>query len=98
MEELHICVVTHIINKLRYTTPKNPNHKMPPPTYTVEKQYPQKAAFAMKRHGPHGKNRIGLTLAGIGAAMLIALLLPWWFWWIAIAIGFLCGGIWLLKR
>ncbi|MCL2568915.1 MAG: hypothetical protein FWE12_05735 [Oscillospiraceae bacterium] len=52
----------------------------------------------MKRHGPHGKNRIGLILAGIGAAMLIALLLPWWFWWIAIAIGFLCGGIWLLKR
>ena len=75
---------------------------MPSSTYTVEKiiclQYQVKAAFAMRRRGYPGHKRAGFFLAGIGAAMIIFLILPWWFWWLGIAISFLCGGIWLLKR
>ena len=52
----------------------------------------------MRRGRPFEKKRLGLTLAGIGAAMILALMLPFWFWWLAIAIGLLCGGIWLLRR
>ena len=52
----------------------------------------------MRRHWHPGQKRIGFILASIGAAMLIALMLPWWFWWLAVGIGFLCGGIKLLKR
>jgi len=65
------------------------------PFYAVS----QKAAFAMRKHRYPGQYaRVGLILAAIGAAMLIALILPWWFWWLAVGLGFLCGGIWLLKR
>ncbi|MCL2563322.1 MAG: hypothetical protein FWE08_04730 [Oscillospiraceae bacterium] len=52
----------------------------------------------MRKHKFPGFKRAGLCLAGLGAAMIIVLILPWWFWWLGIALGFLCGGVWLLKR
>ena len=52
----------------------------------------------MRRGGSCGHKRYGLILVGIGAAMIVAVLLPVWFWWLAVGLGFFCGGIWLLKR
>ena len=52
----------------------------------------------MRRQRHPGEKRVGLLIVGIGAAMIVALMLPFWFWWLVIGIGFLCGGIWLLKR
>ncbi|MCL2589205.1 MAG: hypothetical protein FWD84_07340 [Oscillospiraceae bacterium] len=48
--------------------------------------------------GYPGHKRAGFFLAGIGVAMIVFLILPWWFWWLAVALSFLCGGIWLLRR
>ncbi|MCL2369021.1 MAG: hypothetical protein FWC72_08485 [Oscillospiraceae bacterium] len=52
----------------------------------------------MRRHGPEGKKRIATILICVGAVMVVALMLPWWFWWLSIGLGFLCGGIWLLRK
>ena len=52
----------------------------------------------MRRQKAPGQKRVGLILVWIGGAMLIALMLPWWFWWLGVGVGFLGGGIWLLKR
>ncbi|MCL2842297.1 MAG: hypothetical protein FWE28_02355 [Oscillospiraceae bacterium] len=52
----------------------------------------------MKRRGYPKKQRAGLVLAGVGAAMIISLLLPFWFWWLAIGIGLLWGGLRMLRR
>jgi len=52
----------------------------------------------MKRRGYYGYKRIGLILALIGAGMIVALMLPFWFWWLVIGIGFLIGGICLLRK
>ena len=52
----------------------------------------------MKRGIHHGKKRAGGILIAIGAGMIIALMLPFWFWWLIIGIGLLYSGIRLLKR
>ena len=52
----------------------------------------------MRRRGFYGTKRVGAILTAIGVGMIIALMLPFWFWWLAIGIGFLAGGICLLKR
>ena len=45
-----------------------------------------------------GYKRVGLILAIIGGVMLVALMLPFWFWWLVLGLGFLCGGIYLLRK
>ena len=52
----------------------------------------------MRRGGHYGKKRLGQILAGIGAAMIVALILPFWFWWLTAGICLLYGGIKLLRR
>jgi len=52
----------------------------------------------MRRRRFFGTKRTGVILAAVGAGMIIALMLPFWFWWLAIGIGFLTGGICLLRR
>ncbi|MCL2827866.1 MAG: hypothetical protein FWD99_03930 [Oscillospiraceae bacterium] len=42
--------------------------------------------------------RSGYILAAVGAVMLVSLVVPFWFWWLIIGIGFLCGGFYLLRR
>jgi len=52
----------------------------------------------MRRRRFCGTGRAGLILCAIGAGMIVALMLPFWFWWLLIGIGFLSGGICLLRR
>ena len=52
----------------------------------------------MKKGGLTGYKRAGLILVIIGAAMVVALMLPFWFWWLILGLGFLCGGIYLLRK
>jgi len=42
--------------------------------------------------------RAGYIFAAIGAAVLVSLIVPVWFWWLILGISFLCGGIYLLRR
>ena len=52
----------------------------------------------MRRRGSDKYKRIGFTLALIGAGMIVALMLPFWFWWLFVGIAFLVGGICLLRK
>ena len=52
----------------------------------------------MRRRGYPAKRRIGTILVGIGATMLIALLIPFWVWWFFFAVAFLAGGMGLLRK
>jgi len=70
-------------------------------TYNIGKRilsHKRKAAHPMRKRRYPVRRRAGLALFGIGAAMIIAMMLPFWFWWISIGIGFLYGGISLLKK
>ena len=52
----------------------------------------------MKKRGFEGYRRVGLILAITGASMVVALMLPFWFWWLALGLAFLSGGIYLLRK
>lgn len=44
------------------------------------------------------KSPLGLAAVGIGAGILLALILPGWFWWLAAALLLIAGGALLLRR
>lgn len=50
----------------------------------------------MRRRGHHG-SWCGYVAIGAGVLIMMALILPAWFWWIVCAILLVCGGIWLLR-
>ena len=55
-------------------------------------------SVVMKRRGFEGYKRVGLILAITGASMIVALMLPFWFWWLVLGLAFLSGGIYLLRK
>lgn len=47
-----------------------------------------------KKHG----NTLGFVAVAAGILILLALILPTWFWWLVCAFAFLAGGILLLRK
>ena len=52
----------------------------------------------MKKCGLKGYKRVGFIFVAIGASMVVALMLPFWFWWLVLGLAFLAGGIYLLRK
>ncbi len=42
-------------------------------------------------------NTLGCLVVLAGVLIILALVLPAGFWWFALAIALICGGIWLLR-
>ena len=42
-------------------------------------------------------NKLGCLVILAGVLIILALVLPPGFWWFALAIALICGGIWLLS-
>ncbi|MGM9615668.1 MAG: hypothetical protein ACI3W7_09115 [Oscillospiraceae bacterium] len=43
-------------------------------------------------------NFLGIAAVAAGILILLALILPTWFWWLVCAFAFLAGGILLLRK
>ena len=60
-----------------------------------------KAAYVRRRcfYVPEAEKREYAGLPGCpgGVLIILALVLPAGFWWFALAIALICGGIWLLR-
>ncbi len=52
--------------------------------------------FVCRRRG--NGNKLGCLVVLAGVLIILALVLPPGFWWFALAIALICGGIWLLRR
>lgn len=44
------------------------------------------------RKGRHTLASVGKILIVLGLGMILALLLPWAFWWFVLAVGLICFG------
>ena len=42
-------------------------------------------------------NKLGCLVIVAGVLIILALVLPPGFWWFALAIALICGGIWVLR-
>lgn len=52
--------------------------------------------FFMCRRRNNG-NKLGCLVILAGVLIILALVLPPGFWWFALAIALICGGIWLIR-